>query len=240
MCVILQHSSYLWTRSSPASPALEPRDQTSPSSIIPTFFFFFNFIKLWAWHHPKPNKKRHLIPYVILWLPLPVATTWQHRDVFMWRQSFNVRTGFPPLNIWSSSTVAWNMKHVAYMCARIPERKGWGGVKSILSLFPKASGRIRTFLAYYDCRHSLKRGQGSGPCVCLDLPGLFPVDLWRMWSNAPCPVLFAPRFHGPSVLKSQQSQWKMLQEGRLILVCSPGRTNSFGVSLCEAGFRYPI
>lgn len=38
---------------------------------------------------------------------------------------------------------------------------------SVLSLFPKAAGRIRTFLAYYDSGHSFKRGQGSGPLVCV-------------------------------------------------------------------------
>lgn len=34
---------------------------------------------------------------------------------------------------------------------------------SILRLFPKALGWIRTFLTYYDSRHSLKRD--SGLCV---------------------------------------------------------------------------
>lgn len=37
------------------------------------------------------------------------------------------------------------------------------GVTGILSLFPKAPGWIRTFLTYYDSRHSLKRD--SGLCV---------------------------------------------------------------------------
>lgn len=43
---------------------------------------------------------------------------------------------------------------------------------SILSLFPKASGWIRTFLAYYDSRHRLKTDRVQ-VCVFLDLHGLF-------------------------------------------------------------------
>lgn len=51
----------------------------------------------------------------------------------------------------------------SYMCARILKGKGWGGSWA----FSVSSLRIRTFLAYYSSRHSLKRGQGSGPCVCV-------------------------------------------------------------------------
>lgn len=46
------------------------------------------------------------------------------------------------------------------------------GVMSVLGLFPKASGWIRTFLAYCDSRHSLKRDRVQVR-VFLDLHGLF-------------------------------------------------------------------
>lgn len=52
------------------------------------------------------------------------------------------------------------------MCENTEGEEGVRGVTGILSLFPKASGWIRTFLEYYDSRHSLKQGQGSCPCVC--------------------------------------------------------------------------
>lgn len=120
---------------------------------------------------------------------------------------------------------------------------------SILSLFPKASGRIRTFLAYYDSRHSLKRAQGSGPCVC------FRVCVWIclgcfLLICARCPkmplVLF-PLLFVLIVLQSlnpssrSEKCYRDAAPGPS-LVYSPGRTNSSGVSLseavCDAQFKF--
>lgn len=72
------------------------------------------------------------------------------------------------------SAVTCPIYHPPFACMETIYQMKHKWAASILSLFPRGIiGWIRTFLAYYDSRHSLKEGLGVQVCVFLDLHGLF-------------------------------------------------------------------